>query len=268
MKATVKQIIAKCMAQYNIDYFAVVPFDKCIVINENKLQRHFNGIVPKSIIVFIAPYYTGKYPERNISLYAIPRDYHIFFNEIFTSLNENIKDISENIFKGYADSSPIAEVHIAATAGLGMVGDNGLLINEKFGSYVFIGEIITDYEFDSYDEVKSITTCDHCNKCKAACPSKQECLSAITQKRGNLSYDEIKLMQTYCTAWGCDTCQIVCPYNINVPVTKIQFFHEELRPVLDEDCDIDGRAYEWRGKQCIQRNIKLINQRKDNNEFN
>lgn len=262
MQSSVKQIFTQCMERYHIKYFACIPFEKCIVINENLLRRHFNDIKPKSVMVFITPYYTGKYPERNISLYAIPRDYHLFFGEVFDSFTNEIKYINDNIFKGYVDSSPLAEVHLAAIAGLGMIGDNGMLINEKHGTFNFIGEIITDYEFEQYDEVHTIKTCCHCGKCKIVCPMKDECLSKITQKRGTLTNDEIEMMRTHGIAWGCDLCQIVCPYNDDIPVTDIEFFHEDLRSVLDENCEIENRAYAWRGKKCIQRNIKLINQGK------
>ena len=246
------------MIQNKIEYFAVVPFDKCIVINEPMLRRHFGETMPKSVIVFIVPYYTGDYPERNVSLYAVSKDYHAYFKSLYAELPFN--------FKGYADSSPIAEVHIAAAAGLGIIGDNGLLINEKYGSFVFIGEIITDHEFDTYDEIKPIRTCNHCGKCKSACPSKVQCLSAITQKRGNLTDDEITLIRNSGIAWGCDICQTVCPHNKNIPLTDIDFFYEDIRSVVDEDCEIENRAYEWRGKKCIHRNIKLLNQRKAQND--
>ena len=238
------------MKNHSIEYYAVVPFDKCIVINESMLKRHFGEVTPKSVIVFIVPYYTGDYPERNVSLYAVSRDYHIYFKSLYESLPVG--------FKGYADSSPIAEVHIAAAAGLGIIGDNGLLINEKYGSFVFIGEIITDYEFASYDEVKPIRTCEHCGICGVACPSKDECLSGITQKKGELTEREIELIRKSGIAWGCDLCQTVCPHNSDISLTEIKFFYEDIRSVIGEDCDIEGRAYEWRGKKCIQRNIKLL----------
>ena len=251
----------KFMIQNKIHDFAIVPFDKCILINEPMLKRHFGDTVPKSVIVFIVPYYTGDYPERNVSLYAVSKDYHAYFKSLYESLPD-----SQFKFKGYADSSPIAEVHIAAAAGLGIIGDNGLLINEKHGSFIFIGEIITDYEFDKYNEIKPIQTCEHCGKCKAACPMETECLSAITQKRGDLTDDEIVLIRKYGTAWGCDICQTVCPHNDRVRLTEIEFFYEDIRSVVDEDGDIENRAYEWRGKKCIQRNIRLLNQGKDQND--
>jgi Uncharacterized Fe-S protein len=238
------------MIKNGIEYFAVVPFDKCIVINEPMLKRHFGDVTPKSVIVFIVPYYTGDYPERNVSLYAVSRDYHVFFKSLYEELPSN--------FKGYADSSPIAEVHIAAASGLGIIGDNGLLINEKHGSFIFIGEIITDYEFDSYDEIKPIQTCEHCGLCGAVCPSKSDCLSAVTQKKGDLTDEEIALIRKYSLVWGCDLCQTVCPHNSDLPLTDIAFFYEDRRSVIDEGCDIKDRAYEWRGKKCIERNIKLL----------
>jgi len=250
------------MRNNGIDYFSIVPFDKCIVINESMLKRHFSGVTPKSVMIFVVPYYTGDYPERNVSLYAVPRDYHIYFKSLYASLIQELGEGgNQYIFKGYADSSPIAEVHIAAASGLGIIGDNGLLINEKHGSFIFIGEIITDYRFESYDEIKPVLMCEHCGICAAVCPSrlsKDECLSGITQKKGELTEREIELIRKSGIAWGCDLCQTVCPHNSDISLTKIDFFYQDIRSVLDVNCDIEGRAYQWRGEKCIQRNIKLL----------
>jgi epoxyqueuosine reductase QueG len=119
-----------------------------------------------------------------------------------------------------------------------------------------------------------IRTCAHCGKCKAACPTGilrgegADCLSAITQKKGELSEDEKALMRKYNTAWGCDICQTVCPYNRTPMVTPIAFFKESLIPNLTSDCleemskeAFAERAFAWRGRATVARNIGILEEK-------
>jgi epoxyqueuosine reductase len=247
------------MEKYGIEYSDVIKYEDCEIINERLTAKYFTAKKPVSVIVFLVPYYSGLHPARNISLYAVPRDYHLFFRTIFNEIETELKArYPANIFKGFADHSPINEVNAASLANLGVIGDNGLLINEKYGSFVFIGEIITDLATDI--QTAEITSgCNHCGKCRAACPSPRSCLSAVTQKKKDLTESEHRLIKESGIAWGCDICQIVCPMNINIPKTPINFFRENLIPTIENGCDITDRAYQWRGDDCINRNIKIIN---------
>jgi epoxyqueuosine reductase QueG len=88
-------------------------------------------------------------------------------------------------------------------AGLGILGKNGLLLNEKYGSYVFVADLVTDIHPEKLDAVsaKAYEFCRGCGACLRACPTgvlrreSQECLSAITQKKGELSEEEKALMK-------------------------------------------------------------------------
>ena len=173
------------------------------------------------------------------------------------------------LFCGYADSAPINEVKAAAYAGLGMRGDNGMLINEKYGSYVFIGAIYTDAVFEYGGDKTS--NCPHCGRCRAACPMKdgRECLSAVTQKKGELTDEEIAYIRQYGSAWGCDICGDVCPFSAaavkNNKTTPIGFFYEDRTPFLTRETlgcmtetRFSERAYAWRGKAVIERNIAIL----------
>ncbi len=110
----------------------------------------------------------------------------VLFDEVCPLLSEKY---GKN-FCGMADSAPINEVRAAAYAGLGLQGDNGMLINEKYGGYVFIGAIYTDAVFEYGGDKTS--SCIHCGKCGEACPMKngRDCLSAVTQKKGDLTEGE------------------------------------------------------------------------------
>ena len=255
-----KTIIAEIMRKFDIEYYASVPFGECKIINEQKLERCFNKTIPETAVVMLAPYYSGAHDGRNISLYAVPRDYHLFFRDLFGFAEAELqKAYPGNIFKGYADSSPIGEADAALKAGLGVLGNNRLLINEKYGSYVFIGEIITDMKFTGEETTANkIKPCLRCGKCAASCPSKKNCLSAVTQKKGALTREEENLIKNNGTAWGCDICQTVCPLNTSAAETPIEFFRRDLTDRAEIGDNITDRAYAWRGRKCIERNLKLL----------
>ena len=264
------------LRSYGIEYSGVVPFDICDVINEIKYCALKKWFDPRSVIVFLVPYYTGE-ERRNISKYAISRDYHLFMRELFGRACPALSEKYGALFCGYADSAPINEVKAAAYAGLGMRGDNGMLINEKYGSYVFIGAIYTDAVFEYGGDKTS--NCPHCGRCRAACPMKdgRECLSAVTQKKGELTDEEIAYIRRYGSAWGCDICADVCPYSKNAVKngvkTPIEFFYKDRTPYLTADVingmtdeEFKSRAYAWRGKATVERNLSLLHSHDETEE--
>ena len=260
-----KNYIERLLTDEKIEYYGIIPFDSCKVINDGLLSRLFESWKPKSVIVFLAPYYTGEYEEKNVSLYAVPRDYHLYFNDLYKRVTSQLEAKFEGYnFKGCADHSPIAEVHAAALGGLGVIGDCFQFINEKYGSYTFIGEIYTDIELEEYS-LYDIDFCTHCGKCTSECPSPDHCLSDITQKKGELNErEELLIINSRC-AWGCDICRTVCPMNEGVAYTPIDFFKSELKPCITSaeieemgKDEFSARAYSWRGKKTILRNLKLL----------
>ena len=262
-----REIIGQILKNEKIEYFGIIPFSVCKVINSELLNRYMGDTVPKSVIMLIVPYYSGEHPSRNVSLYAIPRDYHIYFKEMYERVEGKLKEaFCGYTFKGFADHSPIAETHPASMAGLGVIGDMYQLINEKYGSHVFIGEIFTDMELDAYDTVEP-SFCSHCGACKAACPSPESCLSAITQRKGALTVGEVELIRKSGIAWGCDVCRLVCPMNNDVQPSPIDFFKENLTERVTAESinsmsksEFSQRAYSWRGKSTIIRNIMLLDE--------
>lgn len=246
----------------NIEYIGALPIESFKIINRSLYERSCSWA--KSVVLFLVPYYTEDKPERNISLYSVARDYHGYISSLTDRVVERLQYLEpDRRFRGMADHSPIAETSAAAMAGLGIVGDNYRLINEKYGSYVFIGEIFTD--IPTSEKAKEIAFCDHCGACSRSCPSKDNCLSALTQQKGELDAATIELMKKYNTAWGCDICQLVCPLNNDIESTPIDFFWEKriykLTPEIIKDMSDDElktRAFGWRKRNTIERNIKLL----------
>ncbi len=222
----------------------------------------------KSVIVYLFPYYLGKeyYEGSNISKYAVPEDYH---NILGLYLNEACEELSEqypeNRFEYFCDNSPIREVDAAFICGLGVKGKNSLLINKDYGSFVFIGEIVTDLEFSEYS-LPEDRTCLNCGLCEKTCVGnalkkgsvdRNKCFSHITQKKGELSAEECELFGKSHSIWGCDVCQNVCPMNKNVKISPIKEFFDTAKNVYNIGDSVENRAFSWRGAGVLERNFKI-----------
>jgi epoxyqueuosine reductase len=166
-----------------------------------------------------------NYPllEKNpISCYAWGQDYHQVLLEKLQILADYLRlelEPSAQV-KSYVDTGPILEKDYAAAAGLGWIGKNTLLLNKKFGSFLFLGELITDAEL-AYDEPVD-NLCKTCTACMDACPvdaleeagvlNATKCISYFTlEHRSDLP--EATNLHGYLA--GCDLCQTACPYNVN-----------------------------------------------------
>lgn len=258
-----------------IEYYTILDYRHCIEISEQIIGRE--DFTPRSVILFLLPYYTGK--TENISAYAASLDYHIAMREVGERLKVYLlESFPEAKMKIFGDHSPIAERHAALIGGLGIAGDSGLLINEKYGTYTFIGDMITDIPSDLLGAAlpREIISCTHCGACKRACPTGilrgegSDCLSAITQKKGELSDEEKSLMIKYNTAWGCDICQTACPYNRDPQKTPLEFFYKDRLTSLDHESvasmskeEFKRRAFAWRGRNTVLRNIDILDNAKN-----
>ena len=262
--------IKKMFDSLGVEYYSIISFSHLIKTKPYLAERQ--GIEPKTAIIYLLPYYGGEC--QNISRYAASRDYHIAIREI----GEKITSVLDKMFPGsksvsFGDHSPIDERHAALISGLGIAGDNGLLINERYGSYVFIGDVLTDIppsDLGATDPIEP-RKCEGCGACRAACPTGilrgdgEDCLSAITQKKGELAESEKALMRKYNTAWGCDLCQSSCPHNSNPKITPIRFFLEDRITALTEstlssmsDEELSDRAFSWRGRKILERNVNVL----------
>lgn len=265
--------LSTLLLKHKIDVFGAVKLSDCKIVREYKLKNAgFTDISSLYVYIFAMPYYAKHDGNKNVSAYAIPRDYHAFFKSFSSELiSELYEKFPTYKFCGFTDNSPIDERHAAAIAGLGVIGKNGLIITEKYSSFVFLGEIITDMPTVNCNK-NEIKECINCGKCLKACPKNEigECLSSLTQKKGELTANEINAIKRYGSAWGCDICSDVCPYTANAIknstiYSPIDFFNTELISSLDEDAidsmsdeDFALRAYSWRKRETIKRNLKIL----------
>lgn len=234
------------------------------------------------VICAVFPYYV-KSEGGVISEYAMAQDYHIVAGNMLRKAADSLLEkYPEYKFVPFCDASPIPEVRAAQLAGLGAIGENGLLITREYGSFVFIGEIVTDMKIDICDKPGEF--CAKCGLCSSKCPAgaisggkiqKDRCVSHLTQKKGTLTQEEKKLIKCADTIWGCDICQNVCPMNTNINETYIEIFKKDLISTLSlkdiEDENFEkkyaSRAFLWRGKKVLKRNISILKETPENNNF-
>lgn len=248
---------------------SALPLEKCNIKRPHLLRNSDFSGEKGTVIIFAVPYYVDEKAEKNLSLYAHSRDYHIFFSSLFERILPVLSEkFPSNKFLGFSDHSPIEEVSAAAMAGLGVVGENRLLITEKYSSFVFLGEIICDAELEM--SVGEIGHCERCGACKESCPvglEVERCLSALTQKKGDLTENERKIIRENGSCWGCDICQMACPHSNGISETQIVFFKSERVPFLSHKIVYNmseevflSRAYSWRKRETILRNLEIFDE--------
>ncbi len=257
------EFLKKVFLKYNIEEVGVTD---AALFNE-AADKSYN-----KLIVALFPYYAGYPEDSNISIYAHGKDYHIVTRDI---LSKVAKELSLSSYDIYSDIGPEIERQMAIDAGLCFKGKNDMCINSKYGSYFFIGYIACDADYEV--SAPNNQNCIKCNKCIEACPGKalvdkfspERCLSAITQKRGELTEWERELIKNNGYIFGCDICQRVCPHNEKAEFTPITEFIKDRVTKLSLG-DLEGltnktfkekygdRAFSWRGKQVLERNLKIF----------
>jgi len=262
-----KGIIGRILSSEGIDCFGILPAEELKVINPRLMPDW-----ARSAIMMVVPYDNGESYVDGVSAYAHVEDYHLYFRELFERLLPAFEQaFPGRRFFGSADHSPIHEKEAAAKAGLGIIGMHSMLINPRYGSYIFLGSVITDMETEEC--CKEICYCVRCGKCMKSCPGgaisesgikPALCLSAISQKK-KLTEEEALLLKKHGVAWGCDRCQEVCPYNREREFTKIPFFINRRHGIFSasevtsmSDMEFSRFAFSWRGRARITENLSNL----------
>lgn len=199
----------------------------------------------KSVICTATNYYVGDEPpgkqegqsHGRVARYAWGRDYHVVLKDRLKNLADKIRAVQPDAFvRRFVDTAPVAEREFAMRAGLGWIGKHGLVLNKRLGSWLLLGEIVTDLELD-YDEPGT----DHCGSCTAcldACPTNAFDGPQVLDPRKCISYLTIESCKSIpdplakdCGDWifGCDVCQEVCPFNRRAPITDDSDFQPRLQ---------------------------------------
>lgn len=200
-------------------------------------------------------------------------DYHVVLQkkleELAQFIGGNFVDFQ---YKIMVDTGELSDRAVAERAGIGFSGKNCSIITEEFGSFVYLGEIITNIPFEPDKPVE--LSCGDCRICLDACPTgalvqggqldAQRCLSFLSQTKVNLPNSFKEKLGT--RLYGCDTCQLVCPYNKQVDFHLHSEFEPEpevAKPLLIPMLQKSNRELRetfghvsgfWRGKNPLQRN--------------
>jgi epoxyqueuosine reductase len=204
------------------------------------------------------------------------QDYHTVLRDRLSKLEAFLKEKVPDIqVKSMVDTGELSDRAVAERAGIGWSGKNCAIITPEFGSYVYLGEMITNFPFPPDTPMED--QCGSCRKCLDVCPTgalvqggqldSSKCIAFLTQTKGFLP-DEYR-SKIGNRIYGCDTCQTVCPVNKG----KDFHFHKEMepdpeiaKPKLKPLLTISNREFKekyghisgsWRGKKPIQRNAIL-----------
>lgn len=237
-------------------------------------QRPVEGA--KTVLISALPYWFPPAENQNLARFAALPDYHSYFGEILRSICNALQEsYPHHFFLPFTDNSPIDEQKAALLSGLAAKGKSNLCITNA-GSFVFLGEVITDLEV-TLTATPPDLKCADCNRCLRACPNGalteegfdyRKCLAYITQKKGELAEDEIAALRRHNLVWGCDRCAEACPHNQGLPTAAIALPPNQVLPHISSK-EIEGmsdrvfretfanRAFAWRGKATMLRNLKI-----------
>lgn len=246
---------------------------------EKEIEKRINPYLympeGKTILSIAFPYYQGEEVNNGFSIYTQRIDYHRVVKKYLQLISDYIASLGGKSMC-FVDSNALPERYIAYLTGIGFIGRNNMLITKKYGSYVFLGEIITDLEIECTEERKGeelskYMECEACTACISECPTKSInkvrcnpniCLSYITQKK-DVTDQEIRLLKG--NIFGCDFCQLRCPYNEAATISPLADFAtlEYMLEDAETYAHMDNKYFKekisstscgWRGKNVIRRN--------------
>ena len=220
--------------------------------NENRVIRGTDpsDLLPgaKSIISLGINYYQERKPKSDnktlgkVAVYAWGKDYHRVVKKRMKLLVDNISIVLGTNFKSrwYIDDGPMLDRAVARRSGIGWIGKNTNLLSPQLGSWLFLGQIITDLELDTDVPLKK--HCGNCTRCIEECPTKaitspytidnSRCISYLTiENRGAIPTDLRESIGEW--VFGCDVCQDVCPVNVRSQDSKENLFKVNSKQSLD-----------------------------------
>ncbi|HDM8198248.1 TPA: tRNA epoxyqueuosine(34) reductase QueG [Vibrio harveyi] len=168
-----------------------------------------------------------------ISRYALGRDYHKLVRKQLNKLGKLIEqEVGQFGYRPFVDSAPILERPLAQKAGLGWTGKHSLILDKDCGSWFFLGELLIDLPLP-VDE-PSVDQCDKCKACITSCPTQaivdekvvdaRRCISYLTIEFDGVIPEEFRKPMGN-RIYGCDDCQLVCPWNRYAEITEQEDFH-------------------------------------------
>ena len=261
--------------------------NKEIEFEEKNIEKRINPKYTfsncKSIIV-IAISYNNDFNEMpdyklkgRLSKSSWGMDYHKVLKYKIEGLIGEIKKEIDFSYKYYIDTGPLIDRELAKRAGIGYYGKNSSIINDKYGSFIFIGYILSDLDINTSNK-EIPNKCGACNLCIKACPTgalegaykfnPKKCISYLTQTKEKIPYELRSKIGD--KIYGCDTCQLACPKNKDIIIpSHVEFIPEQTKGYMDieEILNISNKEFKnkygsmsgaWRGKNILKRNAIIV----------
>jgi epoxyqueuosine reductase len=192
-----------------------------------------------------------------VSRYTLGRDYHKLLRQRLQKLADRIRaEVGDFGYRAYVDSAPVLEKALARNAGLGWIGKHTVLIHRRAGSYFFLGELYTDLPLPV--DTPASEHCGSCRRCLDVCPTQaivapyrldaRRCISYLTiELKGSIPEEFRAAMGN--RIFGCDDCQLVCPWN--------KFAQATAEPDFAPRHRLDGakliELFSWSEEEFLQR---------------
>jgi epoxyqueuosine reductase len=232
-----------------------------------KILKDAKSVISLGLNYYTLDSYSNDKSNGKVSRYAWGKDYHLIIWSMLDELESEIKIIDpafESI--SYVDTGPVMDKAWAVRAGIGWLGKHTNVINRELGSWFFIANIITNYEFEYSEPIPDF--CGSCTACLDACPTKaivheyvvdaNKCISYLTiENKGTISEEFKGKFDNW--IFGCDICQDVCPWNQKFPVeTLIKDFQPQNKELnLDEVIGMNEKEFKEKFKTSPIKRAKL-----------
>jgi epoxyqueuosine reductase len=243
----------------------------------NSKRSDVSSLMPeaRSIVCIALNYYTPhQRPQEKdcakISRYGWGRDYHKVMHKKLKAFSQWLEAQEEGIqSRYYADTGPIQDKYWAQQAGIGWIAKNGNVITREYGSWVFLGEILTNLALTP--DTPHTQHCGTCRRCLDACPTNAIAQPFVVDANRCIAYHTIEnraeqlpeSIKPHLSGWvaGCDICQDVCPWNERfakeTDVNEFQPYRENVSPTLQELAQMSEQEWDRRFRASALRRIKL-----------
>ncbi|MBW4419486.1 MAG: tRNA epoxyqueuosine(34) reductase QueG [Myxacorys californica WJT36-NPBG1] len=242
----------------------------------NPKREDISQVMPevRSLICVALNYYTPHARQEGkeyakISRYGWGRDYHRVLQKKLKALASWLETQGDGIVaRYYADTGPVQDKVWAQRAGIGWIAKNGNVITREYGSWVFLGEVLTNVELER--DCPHTHHCGTCTRCIEACPTGAITQPFVVDANRCIAYHTIEnrsetlpdAIAPHLNNWvaGCDICQDVCPWNQRfaqeTDVADFQPYPWNVNPTLEELAEISDEEYERRFPASALRRIK------------